>query len=101
MEMWLYPMQHYEALKNALEAITNISEGIDNDLSGDLLVFTLMMPFIFWERYLEKLRMMNCWVIFLVWNFMYQEVSIVSWRFQLPSVKTFSTLFEVFRGLMF
>ena len=29
--------RHYEALKNALEAITNISEGIDNDLSGDLL----------------------------------------------------------------
>ena len=29
--------RHYEALKNALEAITNTSEGIDNDLSGDLL----------------------------------------------------------------
>ena len=29
--------RHYEALKNALEAITNISEGLDNDLSGDLL----------------------------------------------------------------
>ena len=29
--------RHYEALKKALEAITNISEGIDNDLSGDLL----------------------------------------------------------------
>ena len=29
--------RHYEALKKALEAITNIREGIDNDLSGDLL----------------------------------------------------------------
>ena len=29
--------RHYETLKNALEAITNISDGIDNDLSGDLL----------------------------------------------------------------
>ena len=36
-----------------------------------------MMPFIFWEKYLEKLRMMNCWVIFLV-NFVLEN----KYRFQ-------------------
>jgi tRNA modification GTPase len=29
--------RHYEALQNALKAVVNISKGLDNDLSGDLL----------------------------------------------------------------